>query len=112
VPIKVHSVEASLACLYIVPKSGSWPPDAEARPDGALNNPLYVLPFNQIILNIKSFLHLGLGPPFLKCWNWVAYIRMRNEAITTNVVVILLLASSPRLVEQLVHVAEAFCAWL
>jgi hypothetical protein len=41
-----HNVEASLACLDIVPKSGGWHPDAEARPDGALDNPLYVFSFD------------------------------------------------------------------
>jgi hypothetical protein len=73
--------------------------------------PFYVFPFNQIILNIKPFLHSGPGPPFLKSWNWVAYIRMRNEAITTEVVVILLFASGLRFVQQFVHVTEALCAW-
>jgi hypothetical protein len=62
-------IEGILACFGIIPKRGSWPSEAEARPDRALDNPLYVLPFYQIILNIKSFLHLGPGPPFPKCWN-------------------------------------------
>jgi hypothetical protein len=80
------------------------------RLDGALDNPLYVLPFNQIILNIKTFLHPGPGPPFPKCWNRVACIRMSNESITTEVVVILLFASDLRRVQQFVHIAKTLCA--
>jgi hypothetical protein len=55
-----------MSCLDIVPKSGGWPPNAEARPDGALDNPLYVFSFDQIILDIKPILHPGPGPPFSK----------------------------------------------
>jgi hypothetical protein len=90
------------------PRSAS---KAEARPDGALDNPLYVFPFNQIIFDIKPFLHPGPEPPFPICWNWVACIRVSNESITTEVVVILLFASGLRLVQQFVHTAKALRAW-
>jgi hypothetical protein len=83
---------------------------AEARPDGALDNPLYVFPFNQIIFDIKSFFHPGPRPPFPKCWNWIACIRTSNESITTEVVVILLFAGSLRLIQQFVHIAKTLCA--
>jgi hypothetical protein len=70
----------------------------------------YVLPFNQIILNIKPFLHPRPGPPFPKCWNRVACIRTSNESITTEVVVILLFASGLHLVQQFVHIAKTLRA--
>src|SRR5699024_4022780 len=96
----------------IIFKCSSWSSEAEARPDGALDNPLYVFPFNQIILDIKPFLHPSPRTPFPKCWNGITYIGARNEAITTEVVVILLFTSGLRLVEKFMHVAEALRARL
>jgi hypothetical protein len=92
-------IESLLARFGIVLERSSRPSEAEARLDGALDNPLYVFPFNQIVLDIKPFLHLGPRPPFPKCWDGITYIGTRNEAITTEVVVILLFASGLRLVQ-------------
>jgi hypothetical protein len=78
--------------------------------NGALDNPIYVFPFNHIIFYIKPFLHLGPGPPFPKCRNMITCFEVRNEAITTEVVVILLFTSGLRLVQKFVHIAEAFRA--
>jgi hypothetical protein len=74
-----------------------------------LNNPLNILPFTQVILYVESFLHLGPRPSLPKCGNWVARLRVRHGAITTEVVVILLLSGSLRLIRQLMDVAETFC---
>jgi hypothetical protein len=103
-------IESHLACFGIILERSSRPSEAEARPDGALDNPLYVFPFNQIILDIKPFLHPGPGPRFSKCCNWITYVGTRNEAITTEVVVILLFSSGLCLVQHFVHVAEALRA--
>jgi hypothetical protein len=59
-------VESLLACFGTIFKCSSRPSEAEARPDGALDNPLYVFPFNQIIFYIKPFLHPSPGPSFLE----------------------------------------------
>jgi hypothetical protein len=75
------------------------PSKAEARPYGTLDNLLNVLPLNQIILDMKRFLHLGPRPSFPECWNRVACIGTSNKSITTEVVVILFFASSLRLVQ-------------
>jgi hypothetical protein len=75
------------------------PLKAEARPDGTLDNILNVLPLNQIVLDIKPFLHPGPMPSFPKCWNRVACIGMSNKSITAEVVVILFFDSSLRLVQ-------------
>jgi hypothetical protein len=103
-------IESLLASFGIIFKHNSWPSEAEARPYGALDNPLYVFPFNQIIFDIKLFLHPGPRPPFLKCWNKITCFRARNEAITTKVIVVLLFTSGLRLIQKLVHVAKAFHA--
>ena len=65
-----------------------------------------------IIFHRKPLFHLGPGPSLPKRWHWVACARASNEAIATEIVMILLLASGLRLIQQLVHVTEAFCAWL
>jgi hypothetical protein len=88
-----------LACLDITFNSHLRPSEAEARPDGALDDFLDILSFNQIIFNIKPLLHLGPGPSFPVCWHLVAYIRASNESITTEVVVVLFLTGSLRLVQ-------------
>jgi hypothetical protein len=54
-----HSVETPLACFYIILKSSGRPSDAEARANGALDNPFYIFPLNQVILHIKPFFHPG-----------------------------------------------------
>jgi hypothetical protein len=41
----------------------------------------------------------------------VARLRARYEAVTTKVVVVLLLSSSLRLIRQFMDVAESFCIW-
>jgi hypothetical protein len=101
----------SLACLYVVPKGSGWPPNAEARPDRALDNPLNIFSFNQVIFHIEPLLHPGHQLSLPKCWNWVTHPRARHEAIATKVVVILLLARSLCHVGQLMHVVEALCIW-
>jgi hypothetical protein len=88
-----------------------WPPNAETRPDRALNNPLNIFSFSQVVLHIEPLLHSGPRPSLPKCQNLVAHRRVRHEAIATEVIVILLLSGSLRLIGQLVHVAEAFCIW-
>jgi hypothetical protein len=104
-------MESRLACLYIIPKGSGWPPNAEARPYTTLNNPLNILPFTQIIFHIEPFMHLGPRPSLPKCGNRVAHLRARHKAVTTKVVVILLLSGSLRLIRQLMDVAETFCIW-
>jgi hypothetical protein len=42
----------------------------------------------------------------------VACIGVSNKSITTEVVVVLFFASSLRLIQELVHAAEAIRAWL
>jgi hypothetical protein len=102
--------ESLLTCFGIIINRHGRPSKAEARPDGVLDDPLDVFPFNQIILNIKPLLHPGPRPPFPKCWNRVACIRASNESITTEIVVILLFASRLRLVQQFVHAAKTLHA--
>jgi hypothetical protein len=68
------------------------------RPDGALDDFLDVFPFNQIIFNIKLLLHPGPEPSFPECWHREACIRAGNEAVTTEVAVVLFFADSLRLV--------------
>jgi hypothetical protein len=99
-----------LACFSITFNSHLRPLKAEARPDGALDNFLNVLPLSQIILNIKPFLHLGPGPSFPVCWNRVACIRASHESITTKVVVILLFVGGLRLVQKLMHTTKTLRA--
>jgi hypothetical protein len=84
--------------LYVIPKGSGWPSNAEARLDRALNNPLNIFPFNQVIFHVEPLLHPGPRPSLPKCRNWVAHLRARHEAIATEVVVILLLAGSLRLI--------------
>jgi hypothetical protein len=91
-----YIIESLLACFGIILECNSRPSEAEARPNGALNNALYIFPFNQIIFDIKPFLHPGPRPPFLKYWNRITYIGTRNKAIATEVVVILLFTSGLR----------------
>jgi hypothetical protein len=91
--------ESLLTCFNIIINRHGRPLKAEARLDGALDEPLIVLPFNQIILNIEPLLHPGPRTPFPKCWNLVACIIASNESITTEVVVILLFASGLHLVQ-------------
>jgi hypothetical protein len=97
--------------MNIISKGTGWPPNAEARLYRPLNNPLNVLPFNQVILHIEPLLHLGPQPPLPKCRNWVVCLGTRHEAVTTEVVVILFLSGSIRLVRQLMDVTETFCIW-
>jgi hypothetical protein len=97
--------------LYVIPKDIGWPPNAEARPDRALNNPLNIFPFNYVVFHIEPLLHPSPWPSLPKCRNWVAHLRARYEAVATKIVVVLLLASSLRLIGQLVDVAEALCIW-
>jgi hypothetical protein len=44
--ISADYVESCLARLHVIPKCNEWPPNAEVRPYGALNNPFYILPFD------------------------------------------------------------------
>ena len=74
----------------------------------ALNDPLYIFPFNQVVFHIKPFFHPGSWPPLPKRRNWIAHIRARHEAVTTKIIVILLLPSSLCFVGQLMHIAETF----
>jgi hypothetical protein len=76
-----------------------------------MNNSLNILSFNQVVLHVEPLLHPGPRPSLSKCRNWVAHLRARHEAVTTEVAVILLLSSSLRLIRQLMHVTEAFCIW-
>jgi hypothetical protein len=87
-----------LACFDVTFNSHLQPSEAEARLDGALDDFLDILPFNQIIFNINPLLHLGPGPSFPVCWHRVACIRASNESVTTEVVVVLFLTGSLRLV--------------
>jgi hypothetical protein len=112
IPTGPTAIPSSLACFYFIPKSNGWPSDAEARPNRALNNPPYIFPLNHVVLYIKPLFHPGSWPPLLKRWNWIAYIGVGHEAITTKIIMILLLANSLHLIQQLVHVAEAFCTRL
>jgi hypothetical protein len=100
-----------LACFVILIDCHLWPPKAESRPDGALDNFLNVLSFNRIILDIKPFFHSGPRPSFSKCRNWMACIGSSNEAVTTEVVVVLLLARSLCLLQKFMHAAKTSCAW-
>jgi hypothetical protein len=61
---------------------------------------------------LPQFLHPGPWPSLSKCGNWVTRLRARHEAVTIEVVVILLFTGSLRLIIQLVDVAETFCIWL
>jgi hypothetical protein len=100
-----------LACFVILIDCHLRPSKAETRPDGALNDFLNVLSFNQIFLDIKPFLHPGPRPSFSECRNLMACIGSSNESVTTEVVVILLLASSLHLVQKFMHAAKTPCAW-
>jgi hypothetical protein len=95
----IDVAESLLTCFDIIFNRHPRPPKAEVRPDGMLDNLPNILPLNQIVLDIKPFLHIGPMPPFLKCWNRVACIGTSNKSITTEVVVILFFASSLRLVQ-------------
>jgi hypothetical protein len=99
-----------LTCFDVIFNSHLRPLEAEARPDGALDNFLNILPFNQIIFNVKPFLHPGPGPSFPVCWHWVACIRVSNEFVTTEVVVILFFAGGLRLVQKFMHTAKTLRA--
>jgi hypothetical protein len=59
--------ESLLTRFGIIFKCYPRPSKAEARPDGTLDNLLNALPLNQIILDIKPFLHPGPRPSFSKC---------------------------------------------
>jgi hypothetical protein len=99
-----------LASFDVTFNSHFRPSEAEARPDGALDNFLDILPFNQIIFNIKSFLHPGPGPSFPVCWHRVACIRAGNESVTTKVVVILFFDDGLCLIQKFMHTAKTLHA--
>jgi hypothetical protein len=103
-------VKGLLACFDVTFNSHLWPSEAEARPDGALDNFLNIFSFNQIIFNIKPFLHPGPGPSFPVCCHRVACIRASNESVTTEVVVILFFAGGLRLVQKFMHTAKTLRA--
>src|SRR5688572_26181358 len=86
-------------------------PKAEAKPDRALDDFLNVFSFNQIIIDIKPFFHLGPRPSLSECGNWMACIGSSDESVTTEVVVILLLHSGLRLVQKFMHATKTPCAW-
>jgi hypothetical protein len=87
-----------LTCFDVTFNSHLRSSEAEARPNGALDDFLYILPLNQIVFNIKPLLHPGPGPSFPVCWHWLACIRTSNESVTTEVVVVLFFVGSLRLV--------------
>jgi hypothetical protein len=98
-------------CFVILIDCHLRPSKAETRPDGTLDDFLNVLSFNQVILDIKPFFHPGPGPSFSECRNWMACIGSRNESITTEVVVILLLAGSLHFVQKFMHASKTPSAW-
>jgi hypothetical protein len=88
------------------------PSEAEARPDGSLDDFFNVFPCLQIIFNVKPLSHPGSRPSFPECWHRVACIGASNKSITTKVVVVLFFTNSLRLIQELVHATEAIRAWL
>jgi hypothetical protein len=93
-----HCAKGPLACLDIAINFHLRPSEAEARPDGSLNDFFNVFPCLQIIFNIKPLFHPGSRPSLPECWHWVSCIGASNKAITTEVVVILFFASGLRLI--------------
>jgi hypothetical protein len=57
-------LKAFLACFDVTFNSNLRPSEAEARLDGALDDFFDILPFNQIVFNIKPLLHPGPGHLF------------------------------------------------
>jgi hypothetical protein len=78
-----------MACLHVIYKCNEWPPNAEARPYRALNNPFNILPLTQVNFHIKPFLHPRAWPPFLKSQHMITGLRAGHEAVTAEVVVVL-----------------------
>jgi hypothetical protein len=89
-----------------------WLLEAEAGPNGAHDDRFNVFSCLQIIFHIKPFFHPGPGPSLPKRWHWVACARVSNEAIATEIVMILFFTLGLRLIRKLVHTAKTSCAWL
>jgi hypothetical protein len=84
-----NSAESPWTCFDSVINFHLRPSEAEAGPDGALDDYLMSSLAFKSFLHIKPLFYPGAGPYLPKCWYRVARVGASNKFITTEVVMVL-----------------------